>query len=244
MQVSFLGGFCLPLPLLLVSMWFREIEEAVLCEMEPRFVVAGRLLAGTGAPEFRLLTDILGDEHAARLVATAPGDWRSLDVEELRALGLDDHHVRVVTAVQILALRSWPSMPRHKLIDGAEVAQVYTPRLAGELDEVVVAVALDADGFFRNEIEVGRNTGKGLGLEAATVLRAMIKAGAETFVVVLNNPSGKPLVSPDLKYFTEKLDAAGEAVGILLVDVVVIGARDSGWRSLRAEGIVGAEDDT
>lgn len=196
-----------------------------------------------GAPELQLLADVLGDEKAALALATAPGGWRSLDVGELRALGLDDHQVKVMTAMQILVLRSWPSMPRHKLIDVEEVAKVYTPRLAGELDEVAVAVALDADGQFRAEVEVGRNTGKGYGLEAAAVLREMIKAGAEAFCVVLNNPAGKPLLSPDTQHLAEKFDAAGEAVGILLSDVVVIGARDTGWISLRAEGIVGVEDD-
>ncbi|MBK7581097.1 MAG: hypothetical protein IPI67_12895 [Myxococcales bacterium] len=83
---------------------------------------------------------------------------------------------------------------------------------------------------------------KGYGLEAATVLRSMIKAGAEAFVVVMNNPAGKPLLSPDTQHLAERLDAAGEAVGILLADVVVIGARDSGCISLRAEGIVGATE--
>lgn len=197
-----------------------------------------------GAPELQLLTDVLeGDVTAALALASAPGGWRTLDADELRALELHEHQVRAVTALQVLVLRSWPSMPRHKLIDAEDVAKVYKPRLAGELDEVGVAVALDADGYFRAEIEVGRNTGKGYGLEAATVLRAMIKAGAEAFVVVINNPAGKPLVSPDTQHFAEKLDSAGETVGILLTDVIVIGARDSGWNSLRAEGIVGAEDD-
>lgn len=194
-----------------------------------------------GAPELQLLTDVLGDEKAALALASAPGGWRALDADELLARGLDDHQVRSITAMQILVLRSWPSMPRHKLINAEEVAKVYTPRLAGELDEVVVAVALDGDGYFRAEVEVGRNTGKGYGLEAATILRAMIKAGAEAFLIVMNNPSGKPLLSPDTQHLAEKLDAAGEAVGVLLADVVVIGARDSGWISLRAEGIVGAE---
>lgn len=197
-----------------------------------------------GAPELQLLTDVLeGDITAALALATAPGGWRTLDVEELRALELQESQVRAITAMQILVLRSWPSMPRHKLIDAEEVAKVYTPRFAGELDEVVVAVALDADGYFRSEVEVGRNTGKGYGLEAATVLRSMIKSGAEALLLVMNIPSGQPRATPDLIHFAQRLDAAGEALGILLADVVVIGARDTGWRSLRAEGIVGATDD-
>lgn len=193
-----------------------------------------------GAPELQLFAELLDDETAARKLVTAPGDWRTLDVEELRVLGLDDHQVKVVTAVQILVLRSWPAMPLQKMIAAEDVAKVYTARLAGELDEVVVAVALDADGYLRSEVEVGRNTAKGYGLEAATVLRKMIKAGAEAFVLVVSNPAGKPLLSPDTQHLAEKLDQAGDAVGILLTDVVVIGARDSGWISLRAAGIVGA----
>lgn len=197
-----------------------------------------------GAPELQLLTDVLeGDLTAALALATAPGGWRSLDADELRALELHEHQVRAVTALQVLVLRSWPSMPRHKLIAAEEVARVYTPRLGGGLDEVVVAVALDADGYFVSEMEVGRNTGQGFGLQPANVLRSMIRTGAEAFVVVVNNPSGKPRAAPDMTYFVERLEEAGRAVGIELVDVVVCGARDSGWISLRAEGIVGVEDD-
>jgi DNA repair protein RadC len=136
-------------------------------------------------PELQLFGELLGDAAAARKLATAPGGWRNLKVDELRALSLNDHQVQVVTAIQILVLRSWPSMPKNKLIDAGEIAKAYTPRLCDELDEVVVAVALDGDGCFRGEVEVGRNTGKGFGLESATVLRAMIKAGAEAFVVVI-----------------------------------------------------------
>lgn len=223
--------------------------------MEPVIVVAAASPAGTvqlmptiadepGAPELQLLSDVLeGDVTAALALATAPGGWRTLDVGELRALELQEGQVRAITALQILVLRAWPSMPRHKLIDADEVARVYTPRLAGELDEIVVAIALDGDGYLRSEVEVGRNTGKGYGLEVASVLRAMIKAGAEAFVVVMNNPAGKPLLAPDTQHLAEKLDAAGEAVGVLLVDVVVIGAGDSGWISLKAKGIVGALDE-
>lgn len=197
-----------------------------------------------GAPELQLLTDVLeGDITAALALATAPGGWRTLDADELRALELHEHQVRAVTALQVLVLRSWPSMPRHKLIAAEEVARVYTPRLGGGLDEVVVAVALDADGYFLSEMEVGRNTGQGFGLQPANVLRSMIRTGAEAFVVVVNNPSGKPRAAPDMTYFVERLEEAGRAVGIELVDVVVCGARDSGWISLRAEGIVGVEDD-
>lgn len=45
-----------------------------------------------GAPELQLLTDVLeGDVTAALALASAPGGWRTLDADELRALELHEH---------------------------------------------------------------------------------------------------------------------------------------------------------
>lgn len=72
-----------------------------------------------GAPELQLLSDVLeGDITAALALATAPGGWRSLEADELRSLELHEHQIRVVTALQVLILRSWPSMPRQNLRSG------------------------------------------------------------------------------------------------------------------------------
>lgn len=190
------------------------------------------------APELQLLTDVLGDEDAAHALATAPGGWRDLNRDELRALGLGDDQVRAVNALQTLVVGSWPSVPREKLLAAEEIARVYTPRLGAEKDEIVVALALDGDGYFLQEIEVGKNTGDGFGLAPPNVLRPMIRAGAEACFVVINAPSGKPRATPDLVVCAQRLEAAGEAVGIRLVDVVVVGAREHGWMSLAEQGLI------
>lgn len=190
------------------------------------------------APEFLLLNGVLGDEEVALKLAKAPGGWRGLERRELLELGLEERHAVAVRAMQQLVRRSWPDVPREKLLTAEDVVRAYVPRLAAEKDEIVMAVALDGDGYFLQQIEVGRNTGDGFGLQPSSVLRPLIRAGAEAFVVVTNSPSGEPRGTPDLVAFSQRLETAGNAVGVLLRDVLVVGARDHGWLSLEQEGII------
>lgn len=188
--------------------------------------------------EYLLLLNALGDETAAQRLSAIPGGWRNLTQDELLAIGLEERHAIAVRAIQELTRRAWPSLPHEKLLSVDEVARVYVPRLAGQKDEIVLAIAVDSDGFLLQELELGRNTGEGFGLSPACVLRRVIRSGASAFLVVLNNPTGKPTVTPDLRHFGESLQRGGNAVDVLLLDVLVVGSRDSGWVSLAKAGVL------
>jgi DNA repair protein RadC len=189
-------------------------------------------------PELHLLRDALDDEKAARALASAPGGWRDLAPSELQQLNLSDAQQRAVRAMQDLCQRSHPELPRDKLLNPEDVARVYQHRLGGVLDQLMIAVALDADGRLMQQLLIGKHTGHGYGLDPVHVLRPLIRAGAEAFVIVQNHPSGEPKALPDQRFFAEKLARAAKAVDLFMIDFLVIGGRGDGWLSYSAEGLL------
>jgi DNA repair protein RadC len=124
------------------------------------------------------------------------------------------------------------------MLNPEEVARIYQQRLGGVLDQLMLAVALDADGRFMQELMIGKYTGHGFGLDPVHVLRPLIRAGAEAFVMVQSQPTAKPAALPDQRFFVEKLARAAKAVDLMLIDFLVIGGRGEGWLSYRDSGLL------
>ena len=73
------------------------------------------------------------------------------------------------------------------------------------------------------------------------IFRAAIRMSAASVIVAHNHPSGDPTPSREDVALTERLVAAGELVGIPVLDHIVIGggAGETRWASLRARGLGG-----
>lgn len=67
------------------------------------------------------------------------------------------------------------------------------------------------------------------------VFRAALHANAMSIVAVHNHPSGDPTPSQDDRLITQQLAAAGETMGIALLDHIIIGA--GRYASFRESGI-------
>lgn len=108
------------------------------------------------------------------------------------------------------------------------------PRVAGLRQEVFVALGLDARNRVVADVEVARGHLTGVEVHPREVFRPLIRAAAATAVVVHNHPSGDPAPSADDIALTERLRAAGDLIGIPLVDHVVVG--DGAYVSLAERG--------
>jgi len=73
------------------------------------------------------------------------------------------------------------------------------------------------------EITVGRGTLTSCGVSPREVLRAALTENAHSLVVVHNHPSGEPTPSPEDRFFTRHLEQGCEAVGLELLDHIIIG---------------------
>jgi len=96
----------------------------------------------------------------------------------------------------------------------------------GHLDhEQLWVLTLDGRNICRAALKIARGGLHACAVTAADVLRPVVREAASAFVLVHNHPSGDQIPSRDDVIFTNKVQKAAEALGLTLVDHVVI-ARD------------------
>lgn len=96
------------------------------------------------------------------------------------------------------------------------------PRLSSLPHEEVWLIGLDGRNGLLFTRNVARGGMHGCALTAKEVLRPAIREGACAIVLVHNHPSGDPTPSPDDVLLTNALSLAAEAVGIALLDHVIV----------------------
>jgi DNA repair protein RadC len=98
--------------------------------------------------------------------------------------------------------------------------------------EHVRALLLDARARLIHVVEVYKGTVSGVNVRLAELFRPAIVAGAVQVVLVHNHPSGDPTPSEADFALTRAASAAGDALGVRVVDHVVVA--HGGWASARA----------
>jgi DNA repair protein RadC len=189
-------------------------------------------------PDRELLSAIFRGAPFVRRLARAPGGWRTLSKHELDALRLSKAQKKAVLSLQKLVQRSYPELPKHKLISSAVVASTYGHRLGGLMHEVMLAIALDGLNHFLAEIQVGMGGLHQLAVHPRDVIRPLLRTGATAFILLHNHPSGDPTPSQADITMTRRLVDCGGAVGVPLVDHVIIGGRGGGYSSLLNLGVI------
>ncbi|MCG8417908.1 MAG: DNA repair protein RadC [Proteobacteria bacterium] len=96
-------------------------------------------------------------------------------------------------------------------------------RLSGLAQEVFVVLALDARNVVTDAIEVARGSLTHVEVHPREVFRPLIRQAAAAAVVAHNHPSGDPTPSDDDVALTLRLRAAGEIIGIPIIDHLVVG---------------------
>jgi DNA repair protein RadC len=192
-------------------------------------------MSAVECPELQLLAQVLG-ESAAWLVAQAPGGWRTLSHRELLDLGISTTACAKVAALQELTSRSRPVLKVGELTNSDSVGRVYSARLGGLVHEVVLAVALNGRNRVMAELELASGGRHGAALTAADVFRPVIRTGASAFVLVHNHPSGDSRPSAEDVTLTRIVRRLGDALGVPLVDHVVV--TSTGHTSLFERGFL------
>jgi DNA repair protein RadC len=117
-------------------------------------------------------------------------------------------------------------------------ARVLVPALQGADRERCVAALLDTKHRLLGTALVSVGSVDHTFMTPREVYRDALLANATALVVAHNHPSGDPEPSGDDRAVTHRLVAAGELVGVELLDhLVVAGPR---WASLARRGLLGA----
>jgi DNA repair protein RadC len=177
---------------------------------------------------------------ADRILGRAGGSLRRLAVLDVGALeGVAG--VGIATAARVLAAlelgrRAAAEDPveRPRIQGPGDVYLRLGPRLRDLPQEEFHALLLDTRHRVIREVLVTRGTLDASLITPREVFRVAVVEGAAAVILVHNHPSGDPTPSPDDRAVTRQIAEAGHALGIPVLDHVIVG--DGRFASLAEEG--------
>ena len=196
----------------------RALDEGVvaLSDADLLAIVLGTGL--TGCPVMQLAYALIarfgGLEGLARLGAQAIAEHPGVGtVKALRlAAALEAGRRSVVSA-----LRS-----RIEIVTSAAVAEWFTSRIGWRDQEELWSLSIDGRNGMRSARRIAQGGLHGVHLTARDVLTAGLQDGASAVILVHNHPSGDPMPSREDMEMTHRVAIAGRAVGMPLIDHVIV----------------------
>ena len=137
---------------------------------------------------------------------------------------------RLLAAVELGKRSSHPHDAGKALMTPADVEARFH-RIASDLAEQFLAVAVNARNRVMGEWVVARGWESGVNLTPRQVFTLLVKEGVGRVVFVHNHPSGDPTPSPEDVRFTRRLIEAARTLDIKVLDHVIVAT--SGHASMR-----------
>jgi DNA repair protein RadC len=164
------------------------------------------------------------------------GIGRLVEGELCEVHGIGPSKARRVLALGAIGRRlSERPLPRGARLDHPRLVYESVRGRLGRSDrEHFLVLPVDSRGRKLAEVEVGRGGRSRVALSPRDVFEVAVREGAEAVLLVHNHPSGDPTPSPSDVALTHRLQAAGELLGIGVLDHVVIG--DGSYCSMAEAG--------
>lgn len=169
--------------------------------------------------------DALSDAELLAVVCGWPVDeaQRLLDGQPPTRRRGDDPQLRLTALLSLARRRDRPVTELPTLDSAAAVAALLTELGHAEVEELH-ALALDSRNRLLRRVVVARGAVNQVATSAREVFRPLVLAGATRAIVVHNHPSGDAQPSPEDRQLTRRLGAAGDLLGIALLDHVIVAA--------------------
>jgi DNA repair protein RadC len=138
-----------------------------------------------------------------------------------------------------LSIRYAPTavpLERPQVLTPRGSADLLRPLLDPEPAEVFGVLLLNTKRRVLAWHPVSRGSINSTAIEPREVFRAAIVANAAAIIAAHNHPSGDPTPSPEDRALTVRLRAAGQLVGIDVIDHLIIGAETGRYFSFREDG--------
>jgi DNA repair protein RadC len=163
-------------------------------------------------------------ESLGRLVALGPA--------ELEALGLTKGEMARFAVLLEVQRRSARSCERPRITSPRAAGSYLLPKVQGWTEERFGMLALNAKGVLIADRILSQGTATATLISPREFYREALRFGATTALAWHNHPSGDPTPSREDCALTTRLRNAGESLGVILADHMVLG-RES-WHSFRA----------
>jgi DNA repair protein RadC len=145
---------------------------------------------------------------------------------------------RVVAALELgRRAAAEPGVEGERIRGPADVYRRLGPALRDLDQEEFHALLLNTQHRVVREVLVTRGILDASLIHPREVFRNAVAQGAAAVILVHNHPSGDPTPSAEDRAVTRQMVQAGRALGIPVLDHVVIG--DGRWRALSQEGDLG-----
>jgi DNA repair protein RadC len=190
------------------------------------------LLLGTGTREspVSVLSEALLIRHGGLC------GLRRVGAAELAATGGigPTKAARVLAAVEIgRRLSSAPLRAGARVGSSADVYRAFAAEIADEPQECFWVLAVDSRQRIKARTLISRGGLTACPVAPADVFRPLIREAARAAILIHNHPSGEPDPSPEDEQITQALVAAGELLGIRVLDHIILG-RDAYFSFLDA----------
>ena len=174
-------------------------------------------------------------EVADRILAAGSGRLRTLaraepgELERISGVGRATA-ARVVAALELGLRALEEAEPERPRIQGpSDVHDLMAPRLRDLTHEEFHVLLLNTQNRVLRDVTVTRGILDAALIHPREVFRPAILASAAAVVLVHNHPSGDPTPSPEDRLVSRQIREAGQAVGIRVLDHVVVG--EGRWAS-------------
>jgi DNA repair protein RadC len=128
-----------------------------------------------------------------------------------------------------------PVITGEMCVEPDRVYRMIRGRLRDRREESFWLLMLDSQGRHIELLEVARGGRNTVSVSPVEVFEPALRAGAAQLILIHNHPSGNPEPSRQDRLMTERLRAAGDVLGITVIDHVIIGR--SSYSSLAERGL-------
>jgi DNA repair protein RadC len=142
---------------------------------------------------------------------------------------------KLLASVEIARRMTAGKLPGHPLERPDAVARHVRMHYELRDQEVMGVLYLNSRNQLMGEEELFRGSISRLVVEPRQILRNALERGASGVIIFHTHPSGDPSPSSEDMLFTRRVREAGEILGIVLVDHLIVGS-SGGWTSMKQRG--------
>lgn len=206
----------------------------------------GGLASTTTLSDEEVLTALLsarggrnGVEAARRLLHAAGGlrrlaTWTTPEIGAVRGIGLQKA-MGVAAAIELGRRTAHARQARgNPLCASADVFRHFRGALRDERREVFLVALLDVKNRLLRDVRISEGSLAASLVHPREAFAPAVREPAHAVVFVHNHPSGDPTPSDEDAALTRRLVAAGDVLGIRVLDHVVVG--DAEWYSFADAG--------
>lgn len=132
-----------------------------------------------------------------------------------------------------------PSPKGPAFSSGKDIYNYFYPRMQGLRKEHFYSILLDVKNRLIREIRISEGTLTASLIHPRESFRNAVRESAASVIFIHNHPSGDPTPSREDIAITERLEKAGETLGIKMLDHIIVA--DGGYTSMLEKGYLGCK---